>query len=263
MRTKTEAFATMSISQSLQRKLPSQQSGTGEWLSPAELFVPVAAAEPLERQTLDLLGRPVASEILLIDDFLSGEECNLILEELDFAVWRPSLTYMLQDDGTRRDVLSPFRVSETAQQKWFSDELQGVVTGIEARFETLFDLDVANLEYWQATNYPDNGSFYYHLDAGYWEAHYAADRVLTLLLYLTTPRKGGGTHFRALDIHVEAKAGRLLVWNNLFPNGNCNHRMIHSSVPLLKGNKTTLITWLRQKKFRIPRIPSTNEVNIS
>lgn len=253
----------MSTSKSLQRKFSPQQSGAGKWLSPAEMFASATGARPLERRTLDLLCRPVASEILLIDDFLSGEECNLILEELDFALWRPSLTYMLQDDGTRRDVLSPYRVSETAQQKWFSDELQMAVTGIEARFKTLFDLDVTNLEYWQATNYPDNGSFYYHLDAGYWETHYAADRILTLLLYLTTPQKGGGTHFRALDIQVEAKAGRLLVWNNLFPNGYCNHRMIHSSVPLRKGKKTTLITWLRQKKFRIPHIPSTSEVNAS
>ncbi|MDQ3186009.1 MAG: 2OG-Fe(II) oxygenase [Pseudomonadota bacterium] len=249
----------MTISQSLPRQLAPQQSGMSEKLSPAEVFAPVAGAWHLKRQTLDLLGRPVASEILLMDDFLSNRDCDLILEELDFALWWPSLTYMLQEDGARRNVLSPYRVSETAQQKWFSDELQAMAAGIEGRFETLFDLDVANLEYWQATNYPDNGGFYYHLDAGYWETHYAGDRILTLLLYLTTPREGGGTHFRALDVQVEAKAGRLVVWNNLFPNGNCNHRMIHSSMPLLEGKKTTLITWLRQKKFRIHDISSTSE----
>ncbi|GAB1718577.1 MAG: hypothetical protein NTAFB09_03080 [Nitrosospira sp.] len=36
------------------------------------------------------------------------------MEELRFAKWRPSLTYMLQQDGTRRDVLSSYRVSKTA-----------------------------------------------------------------------------------------------------------------------------------------------------
>lgn len=214
-------------------------------------------------RTLESSKEPAAGEIVLVEDFISRHECRLILQELEFAVWRPSLTYMLQEDGTRRDVLSPLRVSETAQQKWFSDDLQEMLTLIEGRLQTLVDLEVANMEFWQATTYPNNGMFYYHLDAGYWDNHYAADRILTFLLYLTTPRKGGGTHFRALDKGIEAKSGRLVIWNNLFANGNCNHQMIHSSVPLLKGTKITLITWLRQKAFRSSGSSSTNEVNSS
>jgi hypothetical protein len=58
------------------------------------------------------------------------------------------------------------------------------------------------------------------LDAGYWDDHYAGDRILTFLLYLRTSLKGGGTYFRALDTYVDARAGRLLVWENLFPNGS-------------------------------------------
>ncbi|SFU78443.1 2OG-Fe(II) oxygenase [Nitrosospira multiformis] len=244
----------MFISRSLQREVLPSQGVAAEWLFPGDAASPKKGKKVLERQTSDVLKVPVASEILFIDNFLSSEQCNLILEELDFALWEPSLTYMPQEDGIRRNILSSYRVSETAQQKWFSEELQMIVTGIERRIQSLFDLNIANLEYWQATNYPITGSFCYHLDSGYWETHYAGDRILTVLLYLTTPQEGAGTHFRALDIHVEAQAGRLLVWSNLFPNGRCNHRMIHSSVPLLKGKKTTLVTWLRQKNFRIPLI---------
>lgn len=222
------------------------------WLSPfpEERSVHAVPLAPV-RTTSDMLSDPVASEMVLIERFLSTEECQAILDELDFALWRPSLTYMLQGDGTRRDVLSPYRTSKTAQQKWFSDELQEMIGAVERRLEALFGLEVARLEYWQGTDYPPDGGFYYHLDSGYWETHYAGDRILTLLLYLTTPLQGGGTRFRALDIEVRAEAGMLLVWNNLFPNGNCNHRMIHSSIPLQAGRKTTLITWLRQKKFRV------------
>jgi prolyl 4-hydroxylase len=219
------------------------------WLSPPDESGRSGTKFP-GRQIADILKKPLTSEVFLIDHFLSQEECDLILEELRFALWRPSLTYMLQQDGTRRDVLSPYRVSKTAQQKWFSDELQVMVAKIERRFEEMFGLEKKNLEYWQGTDYPTGGSFYYHLDSGYWENHYAGDRILTLLLYLTTPAEGGGTHFRALDRTVEARTGRLLVWNNLFPNEKCNYRMIHSSVPLVEGRKTTLITWLRQKKFK-------------
>jgi prolyl 4-hydroxylase len=239
----------MSLTASLRPTSTSLPSGPARWLSPPDESGPGGTKFP-GRRISDILKKPLTSEVFLIDHFLSQEECDLILEELRFAIWRPSLTYMLQQDGTRRDVLSPYRVSKTAQQKWFSDELQPMVAKIERRFEEMFGLEKANLEYWQGTDYPMGGSFYYHLDSGYWEDHYAGDRILTLLLYLTTPVEGGGTHFRALDRTVEARTGRLLVWNNLFPNGKCNYRMIHSSVPLVEGRKTTLITWLRQKKFK-------------
>lgn len=192
----------------------------------------------------------MTSEIFFIDGFLSEAECSSILEELEVAPWQPSLTYRKQTDGAYRNELSPLRVSETAYQDLFTAKLKAMLRRVEKRLQKLVDFDPAHLEYWQATNYPGKGEFYYHLDSGYWDDHYAGDRILTFLLYLNTPLKGGGTHFRALDVYVEARAGRLLVWDNLFPNGDCNHRMIHSSVPLLRGKKTTLVTWQRQKKFR-------------
>ena len=103
---------------------------------------------------MDMLPDPAASEMLLIENFLSTGECQAMLDELDFAPWRPSLTYMLQADGIRRDTLSPYRASETAQQKWFSNELQAAVSAVERRAEALFGLDVLSLEYWQGRDYP-------------------------------------------------------------------------------------------------------------
>ena len=192
----------------------------------------------------------VEDDVMIVDDFLSSEECKFILDDLEFALWRPSLTYMLHQDGLRRDVLSPLRVSETAQQRFFSEELQAKITLLESRMQQLVKMDADHLETWQATDYPLGGKFYYHMDSGYWDTHYSGDRIYTFLIYLTTADKGGGTHFRALGRKVKAKAGRLIIWNNLFANGDSNHRMIHSSMPLLQGRKTTLVTWLRQKKFR-------------
>lgn len=188
--------------------------------------------------------------VLEIDGFLSPTECQWILNELRYACWRPSLTYMEQDDGVRRDVLSPLRVSETAQQSLLTDDMLDKLVEIERRLAGLVEMDRSHLETWQATDYPLGGNFYYHMDSGYWDTHPAGDRIYTFLLYLTTPERGGGTDFRALGQRVRAKAGKLVIWNNLFANGDSNHRMIHSSMPLLKGRKTTLVTWLRQKRFR-------------
>ena len=174
-----------------------------------------------------------------------------MLAELDCALWRPSLTYQKQQDGSYRNQLSPLRVSDTAHIEWFSDPLKSMLASIDRRLHQEFGVDPAYLEDWQATDYPPGGKFDYHLDAGYWDDHHAGDRILTFLLYLNTPSRGGATHFRALDKTVAARTGRLLVWNNLFPNGNCDARMIHSGTPVIAGRKTTLVSWQRQKKYRI------------
>ncbi len=199
--------------------------------------------------------RPVRTSagngIFYFDQFLSPSECDLILDELASAYWQPSLTYQRQPDGEYLNILTDRRISTTAHQEWFSDELTAILRKIESRIQKRFGVASSHLEHWQATDYCRNGMFDYHLDAGYWGQHYAGERLLTFLLYLNTPQKGGGTHFRAVDTYIDARAGRLLVWNNLFPDGECDCRMIHSATPLLKGNKTTLVTWQRQKIFRI------------
>ncbi|HEX4594276.1 MAG TPA: hypothetical protein VH157_08370 [Bryobacteraceae bacterium] len=196
------------------------------------------------------LGTCAGEGVYFIDGFLSKDECGLILEELDSVFWHPSLTYRQQPDGKYQNQLTSFRVSQTAHQEWFGEKLLAILAGIETRLQKLFRAKPSNLEQWQATDYCRHGMFDYHLDSGYWQDHYAGERILTFLLHLRTPLKGGGTDFRALDTYIDGRAGRLVVWENLFPNGDCNYKMMHSSTPLLKGKKTTLVTWLRQKKYR-------------
>jgi prolyl 4-hydroxylase len=181
------------------------------------------------------IGTPVGEGIVYMDEFLPVEHCRRILEELEVASWEPSLTYERQKDGKYRDVISPLRLGRNAHPDSFSKNL------------------IACLETWQAADYRRNGKFEYHLDAGYWDEDDAGDRILTFLLYLNTPAKGGGTHFRVLDKYVSARAGRLLVWENLLPNGACNRRMVHSGTPVLKGRKTTLVNWQRQYAYRNPK----------
>ena len=186
-----------------------------------------------------------------VDGFVSAAECRGLLAELEHALWKPSRSYKTQADDTFRNVpADDDRLSETAHQEFFSETLITLLGVVEQRLAGSFGLDVAELEWWQATRYPIGGMLDYHLDSGYWEGHYAGDRTATFLLYLTTPLDGGGTHFRALDVLVEAKAGRLAAWKNLFGDGRPNHSMIHAGAPVLAGEKVTLVTWRRQRPFR-------------
>jgi prolyl 4-hydroxylase len=193
----------------------------------------------------------LTEQVQTVDAFITLTECDEILSELKYALWKPSTNYRTLADNRFTSTVADDRVSDTAHQDFFTDALDQLLAGIEQSLVESFGVDVDHVEWWQGTRYPIGGMLGYHLDSGYWDDHYAGDRVRTFLLYLTTPAAGGGTHFRALDLLVEAEAGRLVVWDDLFPDGRPNHSMIHAATPVLAGEKITLVTWERQKPFRL------------
>lgn len=194
---------------------------------------------------------PKLDLINIFDNFLTIEECDFILTELEYSHWRHSHLINRGTNGEEQAFKSRRRVSETANQEWFTDELNKFMREIELRLQQIISFDISHLEYWQGTRYPINGKLDYHLDSGYWTDHYAGERKFTFLIYLTTPVSGGSTYFRALDQHVQAIAGRLLIWNNLFEDGSPNHKTVHSGTTLISGSKITLVTWLRQLPMRV------------
>ncbi|WP_020606799.1 2OG-Fe(II) oxygenase [Spirosoma spitsbergense] len=198
--------------------------------------------------------QPIATvdkkNLFWLDGFLTDAQCAFVREELEFAFWHRSAVIKKVENNQIESFHSASRTSETAAQEWFSDELLAFMGELETRLESLLGTSRQRFEYWQATHYDLNGQFDYHHDAGYWEEDPAGERQHTILIYLDTPAAGGQTHFRAQNIRVQAIAGRLLIWNNLLPTGHCNYGMIHASMPVLAGHKTTLITWERLKPFR-------------
>ncbi|WP_051315224.1 2OG-Fe(II) oxygenase [Algoriphagus terrigena] len=194
---------------------------------------------------------PQINLINIFDNFLTVEECDFVLRELEFSHWRHSHLINRGTKGEEQAFKSNRRVSETANQEWFTDELDLFIRDIECRLQQIIPFNVSHLEYWQGTRYPIGGKLDHHLDSGYWTSHYAGERKFTFLIYLTTPTGGGSTYFRALDRHVNAVAGRLLIWDNLFEDGSPNHKTIHCGSTLEAGSKITLVTWLRQLPMRL------------
>lgn len=185
-----------------------------------------------------------------VDDFLSQETCASILEELEFSFWRPSTVVRKGQDGPLQVRRSRMRVSESTSQEWFSPELLREIRRIESRLVRTLGCARERYEPWQATRYPVGGKFDFHYDCGCWKDEPAGEREATVLLYLDSPPRGGSTRFRELGLKIEARAGRLLVWKNLLPDGECDPGMIHSGAPVKRGRKTTLVTWIRQRAIR-------------
>jgi prolyl 4-hydroxylase len=189
-------------------------------------------------------------QVLVIDSFVSEGVCRQILEDLECSYWHSSSVLQHRSGRYYSEVREHFRASVTAEQCWFGPKLNRIIGRIEKRLAILLPCDPVRLEEWQATRYGKGGRFHYHIDGGYWRRSRAGDRKRTYMIYLDTPQKGGETHFRALDITVAPKPGRLVVWENLLPSGQCDHAMIHGGLEVRKGTKTTLVTWERERSLR-------------
>lgn len=182
------------------------------------------------------------------DDFLEAPRCDAILAELEFAFWRPSTVYLEGGDGKRQYVYSRRRVSSTTSERWFTPPLRRTIALIDRRIGRHLPQAPSCREEWQATRYEKGGRFDHHHDSGYFDGDAAGERTHSVLLYLDSPERGGETRFPLLDLSVKSVSGRLLIWSNLDWDGQSDPDMLHGSMPVLKGRKTILVTWIRQRE---------------
>ena len=70
-------------------------------------------------------------------------------------------------------------------------------------------------------------------------------RIHTNIIYLNENFEGGDTYFPKLGISIQAEAGMMLSFENCIDKTNfINPFSIHESLPITKGKKNILITWL-------------------
>jgi prolyl 4-hydroxylase len=64
-------------------------------------------------------------------------------------------------------------------------------------------------------------------------------RILTVFFYLNDVESGGGTHFSRLNITVQAKRGRALLWPSVLDEtpDRKDYRTEHEALPVEKGIK--------------------------
>jgi 2OG-Fe(II) oxygenase superfamily len=188
--------------------------------------------------------------IAVVDEFITPSECTRMLRELEFTHWSASPIVKYIGDENSPAYFDTMRESETSGQIWFSDELNEILASIEERLAAVLGSSPTHFEEWQATRYRKNDHFDYHVDGGNWEHTAAGERKRSIIMYLDTPTRGGATRFRALNKSIRARAGRVLIWNNLLPTGKCNFAMIHAGLPVKEGKKTILVSWERERRLR-------------
>jgi prolyl 4-hydroxylase len=56
--------------------------------------------------------------------------------------------------------------------------------------------------------------------------------------------EGGETYFSKLDKKIKPETGKLVIWNNLLPNGKNRPSSFHCGLPVEFGTKYIAVIWI-------------------
>lgn len=202
-----------------------------------------SAAILLERPGVQLA--PFAKlELFQLRGFLPPDLCTDLIALID-AGRRPSTIADANGDMY-------FRTSETCDL----DPAEPAVADLEVRLFALNRIDPAHGEPVQGQRYAVGQEFkahtdYFEPDGADWDRYcsVAGQRTWTFMIYLNDVTAGGGTRFGVPKKIVQPETGKLLVWNNLRPDGRPNPNTLHHGMKVRSGVKYVITKWYREKPW--------------
>lgn len=195
--------------------------------------------------------------LILLEDFLSAEECAYLIKYLE-------RNKAMQKSTLGDKIESPVRKSEN---QWIQFSATAVTENIAKRIFDLVGIEYKRETAWkiaeqfQALHY-DVGGFYaahndwFSNDRSSRELQSGRNRFATLFMYLNDVEEGGETAFPLVQgtrsgacsdeksFKVKAKRGRAVLWYNMMPDGNLDTQALHTACPVLKGEKYAINTWI-------------------
>ncbi|AHE56731.1 prolyl hydroxylase family protein [Sphingomonas sanxanigenens] len=183
-------------------------------------------------------------ELYYAEQWLSDDECAQLIAMIE-ADRVPS--ELMGDPGD-----PDFRNSESCNL----DRWNPVVKAIDTRISDMFGLPHENGETVQGQRYAPGQQFKVHSDylhpdlPGYSDAQWAGgQRSWTAMIYLNVPEGGGETDFPYAGLRVQPRAGMLLAWNNMNPDGGYNPMTHHQGMTVTAGVKYIITKWFREERW--------------
>ena len=164
------------------------------------------------------------------------------------------------DNKTGKSMDSEIR---TSTGTFFGKGEDDVISRIEKRVAQVTMIPVEHQEGLQILNYHDGQKYEPHFDYFHDAVNAAPDkggqRVLTMLMYLTTAEEGGETVLPNAEhkvtgegfsecakrgLAVKAVRGDALMFYSLKPDGSQDTASLHGSCPTIKGDKWSATKWI-------------------
>ena len=188
--------------------------------------------------------------VVSVDNFASDDQCETLISIAERRLRRAKI---VTGDGSV--ILSGERTNSAAYfQK--SDE-PPVVQQLKFMIGAIIRMPITNAEPFQVLHYKVSQQFTPHLDGFALSddpdriTKFEADggqRLFSTMIYLNDVKEGGATSFPKLNISVEPRRGRLLIFaNTLAGSRDSVNLALHAGDPVSVGEKWSAITWWRDR----------------
>jgi len=185
--------------------------------------------------------------VIVLGGFLSDQECDQII-----ALAGPRMARSETVDNLTGG--SEVNVARTSRGMFFERGETGVIDRVEKRIAALLSWPVQNGEGLQVLHYRPGAEYKPHYD--YFDPVHpgsasilkrGGQRVGTLLMYLNTPKKGGGTIFPDVGMEVAPIKGNACFFS--YDRAHVDTRSLHGGQPVIEGEKWVATKWLREREF--------------
>ncbi len=211
---------------------------------PPAVPVPVLTATAHGAQVVSRMTKP---SVIVLSGLLTHEECDELV-----ALARPRLS---RSETVRLSTGSgEVHQARTSEGMFFGREENPLCARIEQRIAEMFNWPIENGEGLQVLHYSPGAEYKPHYD--YFDPEQpgtvpvlkrGGQRVASLVMYLNTPVKGGGTVFPDVEFEVEPIKGNAVFFSYDRPHPET--RTLHGGAPVIEGEKWVATKWLRERRF--------------
>ncbi|GAX11263.1 hypothetical protein FisN_7Lh360 [Fistulifera solaris] len=198
--------------------------------------------------------------VLRIDHFLSPDECH----ELQQLATTPCENCVIRVESPT----FPGAVSQRTSTSWFAQ--YAAVPRFLAKAHFRLHIPLAHMEEPQIVRYRPQQLFSWHYDEVTPHAlHNGGQRLMTLLVYLNTLEKSGGTLFRDLrnsqkePLCLQPQQGSALIFFPAFQDGRPDDRTLHQgqAVVAADGEKWIVQMWIHQHDYQAALPPGNLQMS--
>ena len=211
---------------------------------PPAVRVPELTTSAHGAQVVSRMTKPC---VIVLSNLLSHEECDELV-----ALARPRLS---RSETVRLSTgSSEVHQARTSEGMFFGREENPLCARIEQRIAEMFNWPIENGEGLQVLHYRSGAEYKPHYD--YFDPEQAGtvpvlkrggQRVASLVMYLNTPGKGGGTVFPDAEFEVAPIKGNAVFFSYDRPHPDT--RTLHGGSPVIEGEKWVATKWLRERRF--------------
>jgi prolyl 4-hydroxylase len=186
--------------------------------------------------------------LVVFGGLLSDDECDRMIEQAAPRLAR-SETVHNPTGG------SEVHEARTSEGMFFERGEFPICDLVERRIAALMRWPLENGEGLQVLHYRPGAEYKAHHD--YFDPaqpgtpsilQRGGQRVGTLIMYLNTPMKGGGTAFADVGVEVAPIRGNAVFFS--YDRPHAVTRTLHAGTPVVEGEKWVATKWLREREFR-------------